>query len=152
MPKSYSDKEREYIIKRLKEEARLCMEQYGIRKTTVDELVKRVKYQKELFIYFFNQKNCSFEVLRDIHDSIQKEILYEINRVDESITCEQLTDIFMKFYRMVDSTSILNLMINGEFEILVRKLPDSIIEEHFRHDDFEIGEIISCIPNAKKKT
>ncbi len=55
----------------------------------------------------------------------------------------------MKFYRMVDSTSILNLMINGEFEILVRKLPDSIIEEHFRHDDFEIGEIISCIPNAK---
>ncbi|WKK94622.1 hypothetical protein Q0Y04_12255 [Clostridioides difficile] len=58
----------------------------------------------------------------------------------------------MKFYRMVDSTSILNLMINGEFEILVRKLPDSIIEEHFRHDDFEIGEIISCIPNAKIKT
>lgn len=60
MPKSYSDKEREYIIKRLKEEARLCMEQYGIRKTTVDELVKRVKIPKGTFIYFFNQKNCSF--------------------------------------------------------------------------------------------
>ncbi|HEK5046581.1 TPA: TetR/AcrR family transcriptional regulator [Clostridioides difficile] len=152
MPKSYSDKEREYIIKRLKEEARLCMEQYGIRKTTVDELVKRVKIPKGTFYLFFQSKELLFfEVLRDIHDSIQKEILYEINRVDESITCEQLTDIFMKFYRMVDSTSILNLMINGEFEILVRKLPDSIIEEHFRHDDFEIGEIISCIPNAKNK-
>lgn len=152
MPKSYSDKEREYIIKRLKEEARLCMEQYGIRKTTVDELVRRVKIPKGTFYLFFQSKELLFfEVLRDIHDSIQKQIVYEIERIDENITCEQLTDIFMKFYRLVDRTTILNIMVNGELEILMRKLPDSIIEEHFKHDDFELGEIISYIPNLKNK-
>ncbi|CZR97139.1 MULTISPECIES: TetR/AcrR family transcriptional regulator [unclassified Clostridioides] len=152
MPKSYSDKEREYIIKRLKEEASLCMEQYGIRKTTVDELVRRVKIPKGTFYLFFQSKEVLFfEVLRDIHDSIQKQILYEIGRIDENITCEQLTEIFMKFYKLVDSTSILNIMVSGELEILMRKLPDSIMEEHFKHDDFEIGEIISYIPNAKNK-
>ncbi|MFL8710207.1 TetR/AcrR family transcriptional regulator [Clostridioides difficile] len=152
MPKSYSDKEREYIIKRLKEEASLCMEQYGIRKTTVDELVRRVKIPKGTFYLFFQSKEVLFfEVLRDIHDSIQKQILYEIGRIDENITCEQLTEIFMKFYKLVDSTSILNIMVSGELEILMRKLPDSIIEEHFKHDDFEIGQIISYIPNAKNK-
>ncbi|EQF25000.1 bacterial regulatory s, tetR family protein [Clostridioides difficile CD160] len=152
MPKSYSDKEREYIIKRLKEEARLCMEQYGIRKTTVDELVRRVKIPKGTFYLFFQSKELLFfEVLRDIHDSIQKQIVYEIERIDENITCEQLTDIFMKFYRLVDRTTILNIMVNGELEILMRKLPDSIIEEHFKHDDFELGEIISYIPNSKNK-
>ncbi|NMS91187.1 TetR/AcrR family transcriptional regulator [Clostridioides difficile] len=152
MPKSYSDKEREYIIKRLKEEANLCMEQYGIRKTTVDELVRRVKIPKGTFYLFFKSKELLFfEVFRDIHDSIQKQIVYEVERIDESITCEQLTDIFMKFYKMVDSTSILNIMVNGELEILMRKLPESVIEEHFKHDKFEIGEIISYIPNAKNK-
>lgn len=152
MPKSYSDKEREYIIKRLKEEASLCMEQYGIRKTTVDELVRRVKIPKGTFYLFFQSKEVLFfEVLRDIHDSVQKQILYEIGRIDENITCEQLTEIFMKFYKLVDSTSILNIMVSGELEILMRKLPDSIMEEHFKHDDFEIGEIISYIPNAKNK-
>ena len=47
MPKSYSDQERAYITKRLKEEAAACMGQFGIRRTTVDELVKRVKIHFE---------------------------------------------------------------------------------------------------------
>ncbi len=59
MPKSYSDKERDNN-KRLKEEARLCMEQYGIRKTTVDELVKRVKIPKGTFYLFFQSKELLF--------------------------------------------------------------------------------------------
>ncbi|MGO1042898.1 TetR/AcrR family transcriptional regulator [Clostridioides difficile] len=153
MPKSYSDKEREFIVKRLKEEASLCIEQYGIRKTTVDELVRRVKIPKGTFYLFFQSKELLFfEVLRDIHDSIQNKILYELEKLDESVTYDQLTDIFMKFYKLVDDTSILNLLINGEFEILMRKLPDYIIEEHFKHDDFEISKIISYIPNAKNKS
>ncbi|MCC0632296.1 MULTISPECIES: TetR/AcrR family transcriptional regulator [unclassified Clostridioides] len=152
MPKSYSDKEREYIVKRLKEEASLCIEQYGIRKTTVDELVRRVKIPKGTFYLFFQSKELLFfEVLKDIHDSIQNQMLYELKKLDESVTYDKLTDIFMKFYKLVDDTSILNLLINGEFEILMRKLPDYIIEEHFKHDDFEISKMISYIPNAKNK-
>lgn len=152
MPKSYSDKEREYIVKRLKEEASLCIEQYGIRKTTVDELVRRVKIPKGTFYLFFQSKELLFfEVLKDIHDSIQNQMLYELKKLDESVTYDKLTDIFMKFYKLVDDTSILNLLINGEFEILMRKLPDYIIEEHFKHDDFEISKMISYIPNEKNK-
>lgn len=48
MPKSYSEQEREYIKNRLKEEAAKCLVQYGIRRTTVDEIVKRVKIPKYL--------------------------------------------------------------------------------------------------------
>ena len=53
MPKSYTDQEKEYIINRLKEEAAKCIDQYGIRKTTVDELVISFKIQKVTFDMFY---------------------------------------------------------------------------------------------------
>lgn len=40
MPKAFSNNEREYIKNRLMEEARNCLKLYGMKKTTVDELVK----------------------------------------------------------------------------------------------------------------
>lgn len=60
MPKTYSEQEREYIDKRLREEAMNCMAAYGIRKTTVDELVRRVRIPKGTFICFMSPKNSSF--------------------------------------------------------------------------------------------
>ena len=60
MPKTYSEQEREYIDKRLREEAMNCMAAYGIRKTTVDELVRRVRIPKGTFYLFMSPKNSSF--------------------------------------------------------------------------------------------
>ncbi|MGN0416019.1 MAG: hypothetical protein ACI4FX_11100 [Agathobacter sp.] len=40
MPKRYSEQEKEHIRKRLKEEAAKCLTKYGIRRTTVEELVE----------------------------------------------------------------------------------------------------------------
>ena len=56
MPKSYSDQERAYIRKRLKEEAAVCMGQYGIRRTTVDEIVRLVNIPKGTFYLFYSSK------------------------------------------------------------------------------------------------
>lgn len=53
MPKSYSEQEREYIRKRLKEEAAKCLARYGVRRTTVDEIVKRVNIPKGTFYLFY---------------------------------------------------------------------------------------------------
>ena len=56
MPKRFSEEERAYIVSRLKEEAAKCMAQYGIRKTTVDEIVRRVKIPKGTFYLFYQSK------------------------------------------------------------------------------------------------
>lgn len=56
MPKSYSEQEREYIKTRLKEEAAKCLAQYGVRRTTVDEIVKRVNIPKGTFYLFYKSK------------------------------------------------------------------------------------------------
>ena len=64
MPKAYSDQEKEYIRKRLKEEAAKCLAQYGIKRTTVDEIVQRVKIPKGTFYLFYQSKEMLlFEVI-----------------------------------------------------------------------------------------
>ena len=56
MPRAYSDQERAYIRQRLHEEAILCIKQYGMRKTSVDELVRRVNIPKGTFYLFYPSK------------------------------------------------------------------------------------------------
>ena len=75
MPKSYSDQEKEYIVSRLKEEAVKCLSQYGVRRTTVDELVKRVNIPKGTFYLFYKSKELLlFEVLQELHDKINNDL------------------------------------------------------------------------------
>ena len=76
MPKAFSNNEREYIKNRLMEEARNCLKLYGMKKTTVDELVKRVNIPKGTFYLFFESKEILFyEVLCLFHDELQAELL-----------------------------------------------------------------------------
>lgn len=76
LPKTYSEQEREYIDKRLREEAMNCMAAYGIRKTTVDELVRRVRIPKGTFYLFYESKEqLLFQVLMEFHKTIEKQLL-----------------------------------------------------------------------------
>ena len=56
MPKIYSEEEKKQIIQRLKEEANILMQEKGVKKTTVDELVKRVGIPKGTFYLFYPSK------------------------------------------------------------------------------------------------
>ena len=56
MPKVYSDEEKKAIIERLKREANILMQEKGVKKTTVDELVKRAGIPKGTFYLFYPSK------------------------------------------------------------------------------------------------
>ncbi|MFH1513530.1 MAG: helix-turn-helix domain-containing protein, partial [Bacillota bacterium] len=58
MPKSFSDAERAYIKERLLREAEACLAAYGVRKTTVDELVRRAGIPKGTFYLFYASKEA----------------------------------------------------------------------------------------------
>ena len=82
MPKSYSDQEREYIKQRLKEEAAVCMAQYGIRRTTVDELVKRVNIPKGTFYLFYKSKELLlFDVILEQHEIVDQKLYEAVSRI-----------------------------------------------------------------------
>ncbi len=148
MPKCYSEQEREYIKKRLKEEAADCIARYGIRRTTVDELVKRVKIPKGTFYLFYQSKELLlFEVILEQHDLIEQQLQQSINNIDPStFSANQLTDIILNFYTVANEIPILKVLNSDEIELLARKLPPEVIAEHLGHDHDMLEQVFSSLP------
>ncbi len=152
MPKVYSENEKEYIRQRLKEEAANCMALYGLRKTTVDELVKRVHIPKGTFYLFYESKELlMFEALNELHESVEKAFIDSFEREKGDITVDKLTDWITTMYLDAKNSSILKLMESGDIEVLMRKLPSEVVEEHMKHDQNTIMRLANTIPGIANK-
>ena len=151
MPKTFSENEREYIKERLKEEAKLCLTQFGVRKTTVDELVKRVKIPKGTFYLFYESKELLlFEVFLAFHDEIQAKLISDITASNGELDAQKFTELIWGLYKMVEESFMLQFMTNGEMELLIRKLPPEVAKIHTEKDDFSVENLISLVPRMKK--
>ena len=152
MPKRYSEEERAYIRKRLKEEAVSCMGQFGIRRTTVDEIVKRVNIPKGTFYLFYKSKELLlFDVIQEQHELINQKLYQEISRFsNEPFSVEKLTDVIFEFYKMTEEMPMFQLMDSQEIELLVRKLPREVVEAHLQDDTDSIQKLFSFLPVKKK--
>ena len=151
LPKSYSDQEREYIVKRLKEEAAKCLAQYGVRRTTVDELVRRVGIPKGTFYLFYKSKELLlFEVIQDQHETINKELSDALSKTaGKGFSADTLTDLIFEFFKKTEEMPILKLLDTDEVELLVRKLPKEVVETHFQDDTDTIEQMLSMFPIKK---
>lgn len=151
MPKSYSEQERDYIRKRLKEEAAKCLALYGVRRTTVDEIVKRVNIPKGTFYLFYKSKELLlFEVIQEQQENINRELYQAISNIsDRLFSAEKLTDVIFEFYKMTEKMQVLKRLDAGEVELLARKLPREIVEEHFQDDTDTIEKMFSLLPVKK---
>ncbi|MGN0773783.1 MAG: TetR/AcrR family transcriptional regulator [Candidatus Ventricola sp.] len=148
MPKSYSDQERAYIRKRLKEEAAACMGQYGIRRTTVDEIVRRVNIPKGTFYLFYSSKELLlFDVILEEHERIDQELFEAVRSIaGPAFSPEALTEVLLRFFRMAEELPVLRLLNSGEVELLARKLPKEVVAEHFGNDTDMVERILSLLP------
>lgn len=152
LPKCYSNQEREYIKKRLKEEAAVCMGQFGIRRTTVDELVKRVNIPKGTFYLFYKSKELLlFDVIQEQHELVNQKLYQAITEVaKQSFSAENLTDVIYMFYKMTEEMPIFRLLDSEEIELLVRKLPREVVEEHLQDDTDTIQKMFALLPVKKE--
>lgn len=147
MPKSYSEQEREYIRKRLKEEAADCLARYGVRRTTVDELVRRVHIPKGTFYLFYPSKELLlFEVIQEQQEIINRALYQAISDLaGTELSADRLTDAIFAFYKMAEDMLILKLLDAGEVELLVRKLPREVVEGHLQSDTDTIENMLALL-------
>lgn len=152
MPKCYSDQEREYIRKRLKEEAAACMGQYGIRRTTVDEIVKRVNIPKGTFYLFYRSKELLlFDVIQEQHELVNQKLYQAVSDLaGTEISAEKITDMIFDFYKMTENMLVLKQLDASEVELLVHKLPREVVEEHLQDDTDTIEKLFSLLPVKKE--
>ncbi|MEX1308039.1 MAG: TetR/AcrR family transcriptional regulator [Eubacteriales bacterium] len=147
MPKTFSDSEREYIKKRLIEETSDCLSLYGIRKTTVDEIVKRVGIPKGTFYLFYESKeSLIFDVILSFNAEVQGKLVAQVEKMSEKPDAEALTDIIFGLYQSVKKSFLMKIMVNGELDFFMRKAPPEYNAQHAAEDDFMLGQLIELFP------
>lgn len=147
MPKAFSEHERGIIQTRLKEEAQQCLLTQGMRKTTVDELVRRVNIPKGTFYLFYPSKEMLFfDVLMSFHDQIQADLLGCMQAMGTPLTQQNATELIFRLFKKVDGSFLATFMTSGELGLLMRKLPSEIALEHAKTDDFSMERFLSFLP------
>jgi AcrR family transcriptional regulator len=150
MPKTFTDKEREYIKKRLMEEAQDCLRLYGIRKTTVDELVKRANIPKGTFYLFYDSKELLFyDVLCSVHDELHADLRRRLEALDEPATADQVTELVLGLYKKIEASFLYKFITGGDLELLMRRLPPEVARAHAEKDDFSMEQLIAMAPGIK---
>ncbi|MEO1771777.1 TetR family transcriptional regulator [Candidatus Enterococcus ferrettii] len=142
MPKVFSEDERKFIDKRLREEAAYCLTNFGVKRTTVDELVKRVQIPKGTFYLFYDSKEeLLFRALLDLHEQIEKELVKRIDDLTDIRNVELVTDALLDLFKLADQSGLLRMMTTGELDLIYRKLPNEVFQAHLA-DDFDAVEAI----------
>lgn len=150
MPRAFSDSERAFLKKRLMEEAQSCLAQYGMRKTTVDELVRRVHIPKGTFYLLYPSKEMLFfEVFCALHDEMKAEFLQWIEEMKGDISAESMTELLLRLYKKADATFLYSFIASGELELLVRSLPPEVAAAHAQEDDFSMEKLLSLLPGVQ---
>ena len=134
------------------QEAEKCLAQYGIRKTTVDELVKRVNIPKGTFYLFYESKErLLFDVILRFNDDMQLQLLNEISALPTVPTAAVLTDIIFRLYKKLDDSFLPRLMQDGEMEFFMRTLPPELSQLHTEHDDSKVRQLLSMLPGMREE-
>ena len=149
MPKTFTEKEKEYISGRLTDEAQKCLAIYGIRKTTVDELVRRVNIPKGTFYLFYESKDrLLFDVILRFNDEVQADLLREVAPLTAIPDADELTNIIFRFYENLDNSFLPRLLRDGELEYFMRTLPPELTKLHAEHDADGVRGLLSALPGV----
>lgn len=152
MPKAYSAEEKEYIRQQLKKEALDCLVRYGVRKTTVDELVRRVHIPKGTFYLFYPSKEVLlFDAVNEVHDAIQKRLIEDLTALGGAATADDVIDSIYEYFVELDRTRLTGILMHGDFELMIRRLPQKEVEQHFLKDQEAMKELFTLFPEIAGK-
>ncbi|MDD3123673.1 MAG: TetR/AcrR family transcriptional regulator [Candidatus Izemoplasmatales bacterium] len=152
MPKALTDFEKIAIKKELQLAAADSLQQYGAKKTTVDDLVKKVKIPKGTFYLFYKSKEILFfELFRQKHDDIQNQFLNTIESIKNNINVDSITDLMFNMYKKMDNSFLLSFVTGGDLELVMRKIPYASSEEHAKQDNSITEKLFSILPNMNKE-
>ncbi len=147
MPKHFQAKEKEIIYHRLMEEGKKSWGLYGIKRTNIDEICHAVGISKGSFYSFFDSKELFFMEIREKSEQEIKEILMEVTLHHEGSSKERfiaaLSEVFQEVRR---HPWLISLMKNrGEYEQLLRKLPQERVEKHIAEDQEDIEKLMMLL-------
>ena len=145
MATAFTDEEKKVIRKKLHKAAKECLQRYGVRKTTVDQMVEMVDISKGSFYSFYSSKEMLFfRVLEEYQIDIMNRLEEQLEQ-ENQINANQFVQLLYDFYQDFRYSFVFTIFKNHEMELLIRKLSKEVITTHHLLDDRMAEKIVSRI-------
>ena len=145
MATAFTSEEKEVIRKKLHKVAKECLQRYGVKKTTVDQMAAMVDISKGSFYNFYSSKEMLFfTVLEEYQIDVMNRLTEQLG-TETKIDTNRLVQLLYDFYQDFRYSFMYTIFKNHEMELLVRKLPKEVITNHHMIDDRMVKEIVSRI-------
>lgn len=145
MATAFTSEEKEVIRKKLHKVAKECLQRYGVKKTTVDQMAVMVDISKGSFYNFYSSKEMLFfAVLEEYQIGVMDRLTEQLD-MEAKIDTNRLVQLLYDFYQDFRYSFMYTIFKNHEMELLVRKLPKEAITNHHLIDDRMVKKIVSRI-------
>lgn len=146
MATPFSEQERVIIDSKLKEAAKKCLGKYGVKKTTVDQLVQMTGISKGSFYNFYSGKEVLFfKVLEEYQETMIEQLVAKFSQ-EEEIGIELFTESLFELYSKVRRSFLMTIIQNQEMDYLMRKIPKELIINHHSFDLLFLEKVFARIP------
>ena len=126
MPKTYTETERDNIRRDLRKAASLCLRKYGVRHTTVDELVHMVNIPKGTFYLFYPNKESLFlNALVTFTKEEEGKYLELLEELDENHIVTSLTTVFFEMAISFYNSGLYRFLDDNQLAIVMRNLDET---------------------------
>ena len=145
MATAFTDEEKGVIRNKLHKVAKECLQRYGIRKTTVDQMAAMADISKGSFYNFYSSKEMLFfTVLEEYQMDIMNRLAEQLEQ-ENQINTDRFVRLLYNFYQDFRYSFVFTIFKNHEMELLIRKLPKEVITTHHLLDDRMAEKIVSRI-------
>ena len=145
MVAAFTSEEKEVIRKKLHKVAKECLQRYGVKKTTVDQMAALADISKGSFYNFYSSKEMLFfAVLEEYQIDVMNRLTEQLG-METKIETNHLVQLLYDFYQDFRYSFMYTIFKNHEMELLVRKLPKEAITNHHLIDDRMVKKIVSRI-------
>ena len=145
MATAFTSEEKEVIRKKLHKVAKECLQRYGVKKTTVDQMAAMTDISKGSFYNFYSSKEMLFfAVLEEYQIDVMDRLTEQLD-MEAKIDTNRLVQLLYDFYQDFRYSFMYTIFKNHEMELLIRKLPKEVITNHHLIDDRMVKKIVSRI-------
>ena len=145
MATAFTTEEKEVIRKKLHKVAKECLQRYGVKKTTVDQMAAMADISKGSFYNFYSSKEMLFfTVLEEYQIDVMNRLTEQLG-METKIDTNRLVQLLYDFYQDFRYSFMYTIFKNHEMELLIRKLPKEVITNHHLIDDRMVKKIVSRI-------
>lgn len=142
MPR-FSDSKKEFVKNDILSKSKHLFSIYGLKKTSIDDIVKACSIGKGTFYSFFPSKEVLFFILIEIeHEGFKKQKVNELLSCTKNHRNEFKIMLKDSFEYILNNPFLLRVMENEDINSLMSKLPPELFSAHLKDDSDVINILI----------